>query len=326
MPKRALQCIEIILKGAYQQEHLEDGVQVARSFYIPTDPRKYLGDFFELWLGLFQSTVLGYQIYLNVDVAHKAFPKRYSSLLDLLDQIEGEIEEERRRTKGYKLRDPLSVMRAHLSGMDVIYKTPGSAGKKRVYKFMDLVGTPSQEKFKDCNDKLVSVASYFAEQKYPIEYPDLPCVKLGNSIKSITVPMEHCSLSDRQAINRKCTENQTRTIIKEAATSTDSRKQKIMALLDKVKHNQSPIIRGFGLAVDMNFAKVSARCLTAPKIQYADNKLVEVKNGVWRGEGMPFLIPESANKWAILNANQRTRPDELQDLARMVFSRRAFFL
>lgn len=91
-----------------------------------------------------------------------------------------------------------------------------------------------------------------------------------------------------------------------------------MALLDKVKHNQSPIIRGFGLELDMNFAKVKARCLVAPKIEYSGNKMVEVKNGVWRGEGMPFLIPESANKWAILNANERTKNDELQDLARIV--------
>lgn len=121
-----------------------------------------------------------------------------------------------------------------------------------------------------------------------------------------------------QAINRKCTENQTRALIKVAATSTDVRKNKIMALLDQIKHNQSPIIQGFGLELDTNFAKVPARCLDPPKIQYAGNKLVEVKNGVWRGEGMPFLIPESANKWAILNANQCTRDDELKDFSRIV--------
>lgn len=121
-----------------------------------------------------------------------------------------------------------------------------------------------------------------------------------------------------QATNRKCNEYQTRKIIKVAATSTDKRKAKIMELINKVKHNQSPIIRGFGIEVDTNFATVPARCLEAPKIQYADNKVVNVKNGVWSGQGMPFLIPESANKWAILNANQRTRDDEIRDLVRMV--------
>jgi len=118
-----------------------------------------------------------------------------------------------------------------------------------------------------------------------------------------------------QAINKKCTENQTRNIIRFAATSTDARKVKIMQLVNEISHNRSPIIRGFGLEVDMNFAKVQARCLIAPRIQYAQNKSVEVTNGVWRGEGMPFLLPESANKWAILNANPRTRNIELQELS-----------
>lgn len=190
MPKRALQCIEIILKGAYQQQHLEMGVQAARSFYLRPAKPEYLGDFFELWLGLFQSTVLGSQIYLNVDVAHKAFPERYGSLVNLLEQIQKEWH--------CDLRNATNAMQSHLSGLDVIYKTPGNAGSKRVYKFLQLAGTPSQERFKDANGRELSVATYFNEQNYPINRPDLPCVKLGNSIKSITVPMEHCSLSDRQ--------------------------------------------------------------------------------------------------------------------------------
>lgn len=190
MPKKALQCIEIILKGVYQQKHLEMGIQAARSFYLPPDKPVYLGDFFELWLGLFQSTVLGSHIYLNVDVAHKAFPERYESLVNLLQQIENEQKCDQRSAVNY--------MQSHLSGLDVIYKTPGDVGKKRVYKFMALVGNPNEERFKDSNGREFTVASYFKEQKYPIDCPNLPCVKLGNTIKSITVPMEHCSLSGRQ--------------------------------------------------------------------------------------------------------------------------------
>lgn len=121
-----------------------------------------------------------------------------------------------------------------------------------------------------------------------------------------------------QAINKKCTENQTRNIIRFAATSTDVRKQKIFNLLNQVKHNNSSIIQNFGLQLDMNFAKVPARLLDAPLIEYSDHKTERVVAGVWRGEGKPFLIPESANRWAILNTNQRTRRNELQDLERMV--------
>lgn len=190
MPKRALQCIEIILKGAYQQKHLEMGIQVARSFYIPSEKREYLTDFFELWLGLFQSTVLGSNIYLNVDVAHKAFPKRYDSLVQLVQQIEKEL--------NFKRSEALTYLERHLAGMNLIYKTPGDGGKKRVYKFLKLGGTPNQEQFKDAEGRKFTVAEYFKEKNYNITQPNLPCVKVGNSIRSIAVPMEFCSLSDCQ--------------------------------------------------------------------------------------------------------------------------------
>lgn len=91
-----------------------------------------------------------------------------------------------------------------------------------------------------------------------------------------------------------------------------------MKLVNTIQHNKSKIIQDFGVVLDAQFAKVDARCLQAPKIQYANNRSIDVMNGVWRGEGMQFLMPETANKWAILNANQRTRRNELEELSKMV--------
>lgn len=62
-------------------------------------------------------------------------------------------------------------------------------------------------------------------------------------------------------INKKCTENQTRNIIRKAATSTNERKDKIDDLVRQIAHNDSPIIRGFGLNVDPRFTEVPARQL-----------------------------------------------------------------
>lgn len=120
-----------------------------------------------------------------------------------------------------------------------------------------------------------------------------------------------------QAINKKCTENQTREIIKHAATNTDIRKKKIMELLQQIRHNQSPTINGFGLQVESDFAKVPARQLEPPMIQYAKQTIKPAK-GVWRGEGMEFLHPQSAARWGIINTNYRTQQNELNDFARMV--------
>lgn len=123
---------------------------------------------------------------------------------------------------------------------------------------------------------------------------------------------------DFQVINKKCTENQTRNIIRYAATSTDDRKNKIMELLRQITHNQSPIIRGFGLQVDQNFAKVPVRQLDPPSLVYGGNKTMTPRNGVWRGENMQFLMPTTGVEWAILNTNVRTRHNELEELAKMV--------
>lgn len=194
MPKRALQVLEVILKGAYHQEHLRNGISAARSFYLPEDRPEYLGDYFELWLGLFQSTVLGYQPYLNVDIAHKAFPKRYNSLVDLVEDIKRESRNVRDDRGLYE------ELRKHLKGLDLIYVTPGNASQKRVYKFLDLDKKPNEVRFKDDQNggKETTVAEYFQQRKFLIRRPDLPCVKIGNSIRPIIVPMEHCELPSTQ--------------------------------------------------------------------------------------------------------------------------------
>lgn len=189
-----MQVLEVILKGAYHQDHLKHGVASARSFYLPEINPPDLGDYFELWLGLFQSTVLGYQPYLNVDIAHKAFPKRYASLVNLVDDIKKESR---------NVRDDRSLheeLRKHLKGLDLVYITPGNANKKKIYKFLDLDKKPSEVYFKDDqnNGRKVSVAEYFRERNFDIRRPDLPCVKIGSSLKSISVPMEHCELPSGQ--------------------------------------------------------------------------------------------------------------------------------
>lgn len=121
-----------------------------------------------------------------------------------------------------------------------------------------------------------------------------------------------------QALNRKTTENQTRAIIRVAATSTDVRKQKIMNLLRDIDHNRSPAMRDFGLTVDNKFTQVPARILTPPLIEYSNNKTMAPQRGVWRGEGMPFLIPERDTVWGVINADYRTQRSAIHELCGMV--------
>lgn len=91
-----------------------------------------------------------------------------------------------------------------------------------------------------------------------------------------------------------------------------------MDLLSQITHNQSPIIRGFGIGVDNEFMKVDARRLDAPKIVYANSKIVTPAKGVWAGENMQFLMPNTGVQYSILCTNVRTRRNELEEFAKMV--------
>lgn len=179
----------LLLQCAFQQKHLT-GVQAGRSFFLqPSGSRKYLGDFFELWLGLFQSTILGSVPYLNVDVSHKAFPKRYNNMVDLIKDIGGNPNQELQpRSK--------STLNQHLKGMDIVYNRPGNAGRK-IHKFLNVEDIPARCMF-DQDGKQISVLQYFQKIGYRIQNPNLPCLKIGGANKNITIPIELCTLSDAQ--------------------------------------------------------------------------------------------------------------------------------
>lgn len=108
-----------------------------------------------------------------------------------------------------------------------------------------------------------------------------------------------------QALNKKCTENQTRALIKIAATSTEIRKQKILDQLRRINHNASPVIRGFGIEVNPAFEKVPARQLEPPTIEYK-NGTIPVKNGVWMMDESKRFIDAKSGEFAVISFDERT--------------------
>lgn len=184
------------MQSAFYQRHLEAGVVTKRSFYMPGN--EYLGDYFQLWLGLFQSTVLGDMAYLNVDIQHKAFPSMYDRLTDLVQDIQRDS-----RTNP-NLNAPLDsrvydTLRRHLSGLDIRYML-GDKGYER--KFLGLEAPPSQYKF-DKDGTLVTIEAYLrTTYNYAVKYPQIPCIKMGNPNKSMVVPLELCSLNNKQVSSK----------------------------------------------------------------------------------------------------------------------------
>lgn len=182
----------------YQDRLLQNGVSGGRSFFLPPERREYLGDFYELWLGLFQSVVLGNVPLLNVDVNHKAFPKRYNSIVDdLFPDMERDM---RLRIDPNRPLDRMvsSALERHLGGLEILYRGPGNS---RIYKFMRLDNDPANVRFRGENGEEKTVLKYFQDTNRNIRYQKLPCIRLGNSINNIVVPMEFCGIPDTQVNN-----------------------------------------------------------------------------------------------------------------------------
>ncbi len=157
------------------------------------DPRHqyHLGDNYELWTGLYQATVLGGRPYLNVDIAHKAFPMEMK-IIDCLDQ---KVDLRRELLPQYQRN-----LQSHLNGLMIKYAIPGHDASARTFKFFGLASNSKNQKFKSDQDKKeYTIEQYFQTvRNVRIQYPLLPTVKLGNAIKNITVPMEFCSIAGNQ--------------------------------------------------------------------------------------------------------------------------------
>lgn len=276
-----------------------------------------LGDCYELWTGMFQSTVLGFKPYLNVDIAHKAFPSPMN-IIDIVKTFRNG--DPSRELDRYAENDLKTILR----GLTISYALPGVPPKQ--YKFNDLKPPPGKLKFKTEDRVEMTITQYMQSRKYQIKFPNMPCLHIGNTVRTIYVPAELCSIAPNQAVNKKCTEMQTRNMIRIAATSTDERKRKIMEMLQKINHNSSDCVKSFGIQVDQNFTTVPARILDPPKLEYGNKRTVIPKRGVWRADGLPFLDPRGADLWAILVLDNRgVYPNQIQDFGNAVSFTYSYF-
>lgn len=187
---RALQALDVILS----ESNNERGIRVGRSFFCrPRNPFD-LEDGYEAWTGLFQAAILGEVPFLNVDIAHKSFP-RESPLLDYLANNNISLEEP---LESYEYRN----VERYLKNIDIVYQPPASFGSfDKRYKVMGLGDSASKLTFKNDEGAQMTIAAYFQSRGYILKYPQLNCVKVGSTVRSIYLPMELCKIAEGQALN-----------------------------------------------------------------------------------------------------------------------------
>ncbi|GAB0095688.1 Protein argonaute-2 [Sergentomyia squamirostris] len=283
---KAHQCLEIILRMA-----ATGGLNVGRNYYWRPERPSKLDDFMELWNGVFHSAIFGSsRLLLNVDITNKGFPMEMD-VIDFLAKV-GIVPNRQVQKKS------LDQAMDHLSGLNISYALPGNQASRRLYKFLKFAGPANQETFTTDDGKTQTVAQYFIGKGIPLRFPYLPLLHCGPKNKNIYLPAEFCTIPGGQAVMKKLTDKQTRAMIKDTATSTDVRKNKILKILNQVKFNNSQVVKDFGIEVGDKFLRLESRILPTPDLEYAEKRKETPRDGVWRPS--QFIVPTSIGNWAVL--------------------------
>jgi eukaryotic translation initiation factor 2C len=309
-PQEAIQAVDIVLRNAAAFRF----TQVGRSFFTPPrDQILDLGDGLELWYGFFQSAILGWKPFVNIDVAHKGFPKA-KDVVDIIMEVCKVSHGDLQRGLSFLQRTDFLT---YIRGLKIDYMLPNVPNSKRTYNVNGVTKSAIEQSFKLDDGRMISVEQYFArEKKIKLMYPRLPCLHVGSlkRPKPIYVPAELCHVTRGQVIDKKMNELQTSNMIKHTSTSTDIRKQKIQQAMRMVGFNDDACVQEFGLSVSDRFENVEARILEAPQLQYniqVDRRNIAIPmKGVWRPKS--FLSSKKLTQWIILNLDKYTREDNLR--------------
>lgn len=183
-------------QSAFHQPKLNHGIQDRLVFYLSlNDELPYLKEYYELRSGLYQRIILDGEDgsicpLLSVDVKHRAFPRAYNNLIDLLREIQKEF----RPRLVIDLKEELEphvaqLLTNHLDDLEICYQYDNNNG---VLKFLKLGRPPAKERKSE--KYWMTVQRHCDERGIQIKHPNLPCVRLGTSMRYIAVPLEYCTI------------------------------------------------------------------------------------------------------------------------------------
>lgn len=297
----AKQCLEIVLRNAAARNYLSMG----RSFFRPLNSFD-LPDHNVMYLGFQQSITIGERLFLNVDVASKAFSKD----VDVIDLIANPAQELRRWE--------IEALDDRIKGLKVTYMLPGKMSTKRNVTVNEVSKVPaSKEMFKHENQN-ISVETYYKNVlKYTLKYPHLPCLKIKKSKMTICYPIECCRLLPNQALRKDKQQdaNIVREMIKYANTDTNERKNRILNARYSVNYNQFAGVNEFGLTVSQQLQRLDGRVLDTPQITY-QNRSIEVEDGQW--DSQQFFLAAEIKNWYIINLDINMNHGTLENFAKLV--------
>ncbi|CAK1540645.1 unnamed protein product [Leptosia nina] len=294
-PTEAIHCIDVVLR----QGALENYVKASRQYFMrPRNPID-LGDGLEMWTGLFQSAIFTSRPFINIDVAHKGFPKS-QPLIDTYSRdfrldLNSPIERQR------KMECELFVK--YLRGLRVVATIGDSRTgfKKREFICNDIKPPANALTFtiteESGRSRTISVEQYFTSKGYRLRYPNLNCVWVGPRDKEIYYPMELLHVAYGQALNRQLNERQLSKMVREAATPPSDRKRKIEEVIRDMKYSSNEYFKEFGLEITNRFYEVDAKVLNAPILNVGEGT-VRPRAGAWMAKRL--LQASALQSWGFL--------------------------
>lgn len=313
-PQKAIQCLDVVLRSA----PVLKCISVGRSFFTkPEKKQNPLTGGMEMYCGFYQSAILGWKPFLNIDVAHKAFAtcQPVTSLIMELYNL-GNVNQLENDESNYNWRK----LEDYLKTLKIQYEIPKQLTSRKVYRVNGLVRSPREERFTMEGRPPMTVFEYFKNEKgYSLKYPTLPCLWVGNRDRQprVLLPAELCTVIEGQDIKRKLNETQTSKMIRYAATDTNARKKNIMDAMQSVQHNSNAVVREFSLSLAHEFENVDARILPPPTLLYGHEKTIKPCRGAWKNNNK-FIRGASLTKWTIGCLDDTVSPEDLSELARLV--------
>ncbi|XP_026825457.1 protein argonaute-2 isoform X2 [Ooceraea biroi] len=308
----AIQVLDIIMRHAPQSRNLS----VGRSLHWKVDGPEKLGEGLTLSRGGFQSAVLGWKPFLNVDVCHKGFPTP-QNVIDLIGEFTtgggGGRYGDRYGGRPQEREIDKKKVEKYLKGLKVNYQIPNQPRSKRTYRVNGL-GAPANVQTFSHEGVDITVANYFSRFKnYNLSLPNMPVICVGPKERNIALPAELCTIVAGQSVNRKLSENQVREMIKQTTTDAPTRKRRIEDAFARIQVNESNVMKNeFHLSVQTEMKKVPARVLPPPQLQYAKRTAI-VNKGVWQPSEFNEAMHLENYSWTILNlTNLRNISDQMQ--------------
>lgn len=177
-------------------------IPAGRSFFVKPPTIIDLGEGMEMYNGFYQSAIRGWQPFLNVDVAHKAFPRSIPVTEALIELFNSRWQQftPRDLERGLDGRQ-IETFQKFMRQLRVIYQVPTIPSSKRVFRVNGVKTSAREKTFKLDDGRSMTIEQYFAtEKRYRLKYPLLPTLWVGATQREILIPLELCTIMEGKHI------------------------------------------------------------------------------------------------------------------------------